>query len=455
MYRYEGTIAALSTPEGVGGLAVVRLSGPEACTIIRSCISRAELEPNRVHFTPFLNPESGSLIDQTVVTFFKAPHSYTGEDLIEVSCHGGRIIPGLILNSLYVSGARPALPGEFTRRAFINGKMDLTQAEAVADMIHAQTEAGLNSARTLLRGRLSQELTQIRRILTESVALLEIGLDFTDQDIETINPKEVERRIKAGLKQISLLISSYKTGRILHEGASVPIIGRPNAGKSSLLNAILREERVITSDIPGTTRDYIEERINHTGFLIRLFDTAGLRETDDILETAGLKKTQELMLSADLLLMVTNSEDETAHALHFLKQQDKPSIIALNKTDMLSRQEIQHCCSMSTPEIPIIPISAKKEYHISGLMDNLLKTLQKTYTLNTESLTISHLRHQNHLLSAKKALNAAHKALKDNLSSEFVIYDIREAISSLDDITGRTTSMDILNHIFEQFCIGK
>jgi len=455
MHGFEGTIAALSTPEGVGGIAVVRLSGPEACSIIRPCISRTLLEPNRALFSPFSHPESGELIDETIVTYFKAPHSYTGEDLIEISCHGGRIIPGIILNCLYITGARPALPGEFTRRAFINGKIDLTQAEAVADMIHAQTEAGLNSARTLLRGRLSQELTEIRQLLTESAALLEIGLDFTDQDIEIIKLKDVERRIQAGLKHISSLISSYKTGRILHEGARIPIIGRPNAGKSSLLNAILREERVITSDIPGTTRDYIEERINHSGYLIRLFDTAGLRETDDLLETAGLRKTHELMLSADLLLMVTVSKEETEQALQLLKQQDRPAIIALNKKDILSRKEINAGRSLSTPEIPVIPVSAKKEAHIRELMDLLLNTLKKTYSLNTESLTISHLRHQNNLLTAKKSLKTAHKALKDSLSSEFIIHDIREAICALDDITGRTTSMDILNHIFDQFCIGK
>lgn len=455
MYGFEGTIAALSTPEGVGGIAVVRLSGPDAGSIIRACIANKDLEPNRAHFTHFFHPKSSDLIDETVITYFKAPHSYTGEDLIEISCHGGRIIPGLILDCLYVTGARPAMPGEFTRRAFINGKMDLTQAEAVADMIHAQAEAGLRSARALLRGRLSKELSQIRQLLKEGAALLEIGLDFTEQDIETINPKEIEKRILAGIKQLSLLISSYKTGRILHEGARVPIIGRPNAGKSSLLNAILREERVITSDIPGTTRDYIEERINHSGLLIRLFDTAGLRETEDLLESAGLKKTRELMLSADLLLMVAVGKEEVMQAFHSLMQQDKPAIIALNKTDLLSHQEIQICRSLSTQKIPVIPISAKKESHISDLMAILLKTLKQTYTLNTESLTISHFRHQSHLLSAKKSLQTAHKALKENLSPEFIIHDIREAISFLDDITGRTTSMDILNHIFDQFCIGK
>jgi tRNA modification GTPase len=455
MYSLEGTIAALSTPEGVGGIAVVRLSGPESCSIIRPCLARKDLEPSRAHFMPFLHPKSGELIDETVITYFKAPHSYTGEDLIEISCHGGRIVPGLILNCLYIAGARPALPGEFTRRAFINGKMDLTQAEAVADMIHAQTEAGLQSARTLLRGRLSKELMHIRQLLTESAALLEVGLDFSDQDIETISHKDVEKRVLAGLKQISSLISSYKTGRILHEGARVPIVGRPNAGKSSLLNAVLHEERVITSDIPGTTRDYIEERINHGGVLIRLFDTAGLRETEDILETAGLKKTHELMSSADLLLMVTVNKEETEHALYLLKQQDKPSIIALNKTDLLLQHEIRSCRSLSTPEIPIIPICAIHESNIGELMETVLKTLQKTYALNTESLAISHLRHQNHLLSARNALLTAQKALNNNLSPEFIIHDIREAISSLDDITGKTTSMDILNHIFDQFCVGK
>jgi tRNA modification GTPase len=451
----EGTIAALSTPEGVGGIAVVRLSGPDALTIVTPCLSTIPEKPLRVYFSRFADPEKKEFIDDVLVTFFKAPHSYTGEDVVEISCHGGRIIYGLILNTLYQQGARPAMPGEFTRRAFINGKMDLTQAEAVADMIHAETEISLKSARELLHGRLSGELDTIRTLLMDAVALLEVGLDFSDQDIETIDPMEVHRRIRRGQENVKALIASYKTGRILHDGARIPIVGKPNAGKSSLMNAILREERVITSDIPGTTRDYIEEHINHSGYLIRLYDTAGLRDTADVLEQAGLKKTQVLMDSADLILMVTDTPEELPEVVPFLESLNIPALIGLNKIDVLEKKTVQAALTFSKPTLPVVPVSATMNENIPELMELLLEMLQKTYAMNTESLKVSHFRHQHHLLAVKKALDSAARAVSDQLPAECIIFDLREAISALDDITGKTTSVDILNHIFNQFCIGK
>lgn len=455
MWISDDTIAALSTPEGVGGIAVVRLSGPDSLPIASPCLTKIPSVPLQVTFSRFTNPESGDFIDDVLVTYFKAPHSYTGEDSIEVSCHGGRVIYSLILNVLYRQGARPALPGEFTRRAFINGKMDLTQAEAVADMIHAETEESLKSARELLHGRLSGELDAIRDILLDAAGLLEVGLDFSDQDIETINPENVMTCIRKGLEKISALTASYKTGRILHDGARIPIVGRPNAGKSSLLNAILKEERVITSDIPGTTRDYIEEHINHSGYLLRMYDTAGLRDTSDILEQAGLKKTQALMDTADLVLMVVDTTENLQEIVEFLKSLRIPSLIALNKSDLLDAKTLETARSKSSPELPVIPISAKTGEHIPELMEILLMRLQQSYAMHTESLKISHLRHQTHLLATKRALESAEKALRNGLPEECIIVDLREAIVALDNITGKTTAVDILNHIFSQFCIGK
>lgn len=455
MAGYEGTIAALSTPEGVGGIAVVRVSGPDALHVIKPCISRIPPEPLRATFTSFTNPEDGHFIDDVVVTYFKSPRSYTGEDLVEISCHGGRIIPALILDVLYTQGARPALPGEFTRRAFINGKMDLTQAEAVADVIHAETEKSLKSARVLLHGRLSRELEEIRHHLMEAASLLEIGLDFSDQDIETINPEEIRDRIERGLAHIGDLMASYQTGRILHDGARIPIVGKPNAGKSSLLNAILKEERVITSDIPGTTRDYIEERINHSGYLLRLYDTAGLRDSRDFIELAGLEKTKKLMKDADLMVMITEFPDEVPDIAGFLDSQEIPGLIVLNKIDRLPEEDVRKALSYTKPDQPVIAVSAKKDIHISVLMDRILDLLKAHYILNTESVMISHLRHQNQLKAAQKALLSAQEALKAGLSPEFIAVDIREAMIALDDITGKTTSVEVLNHIFSRFCIGK
>jgi tRNA modification GTPase len=455
MAGYEGTIAALSTPEGVGGIAVVRVSGPDALHIIKPCVSRIPPKALRATFTPFFNPEDGHFIDDVIVTFFKSPRSYTGEDLLEISCHGGRIIPALILEVLYARGARPALPGEFTRRAFINGKMDLTQAEAVADMIHAETEKSLKSARVLLQGRLARELEEIRHLLLDAASLLEIGLDFSDQDIETIDPEDIRDRIERGLTHISDLMASYQTGRILHDGARIPIVGKPNAGKSSLLNAILKEERVITSDIPGTTRDYIEERINHSGYLLRLYDTAGLRDTRDFIELAGLEKTKKLMKDADLMLMITEFPNEVPALSAFLEGQEIPGLIVLNKIDRLPEEDVRTALSYTKPDRPVFAVSATKDIHISALMDRILDLLQNHYVLNTESVMISHLRHQNHLNAAKKALLSARQALDEGMSPEFIALDIREGMGALDDITGKTTSPEVLNHIFNRFCIGK
>jgi tRNA modification GTPase len=455
MAGYEGTIAALSTPEGIGGIAVVRVSGPDAMNIIKPCVSRIPPEPLRATFTSFIHPKDKHFIDDVVVTYFKSPRSYTGEDLVEISCHGGRIISGLILEVLYACGARPALPGEFSRRAFINGKMDLTQAEAVADMIHAETEKSLKAARVLLQGRLSQELEEIRHLLLDAASLLEIGLDFSDQDIETIEPEDIRDRVERGLTHINDLMTSYQTGRILHNGARIPIVGKPNAGKSSLLNAILKEERVITSDIPGTTRDYIEERINHSGYLLRLYDTAGLRDTRDFIELAGLEKTKKLMKDADLMLMITEFPDEVPYIAGFLETQEIPAIIVLNKIDRLPEEDIRRARSYTKTDLPVMAVSAKKDIHITALMDRILDLLKDHYILNTETVMISHLRHQNHLKVAQKALLSARHALDEGMSPEFVAMDIREAMSALDDITGKTTSPDVLNHIFNRFCIGK
>ncbi|MDD5582769.1 MAG: tRNA uridine-5-carboxymethylaminomethyl(34) synthesis GTPase MnmE [Candidatus Marinimicrobia bacterium] len=455
MEGYEETIAALSTPEGVGGLAVVRISGPNTLKILNPCLTRIPPEPFRATFTSFLNPKTGSFIDDVVVTFYKSPLSYTGEDLAEISCHGSRLIPSLILEVLFSQGARLAQPGEFTRRAFLHGKMDLTQVEAIADMIYAETENSLKSARMLLKGRLSEELEKIKATLIEAVSLLEISLDFIDQDIEPINSKDVQTYLQKGLHHINALVSSYRTGKILHDGARIPIIGKPNVGKSSLLNAILQEERVITSEIPGTTRDYIEEQVNYAGYLLRFFDTAGLRETEDFIEKLGVKKTQSLIREADLLLFMTEFPEEIPELIAPLKAQSHPTLLILNKRDKLSEEQVKNALSYASHDLPILAISALNETHIAELMDEILNLLKKHYTLNTESVMISHLRHQTHLKKAQKALLRGQKAILSGLPAEFIVEDIREALSAFDDITGKTTSVEILNHIFNQFCVGK
>ena len=300
------TIAAISTPPGVGGIAVIRLSGGKAYEITLRGIIINNLDVRYAHFTQVRDPETKEIIDDVVVTYFKSPASYTGDDTVEISCHGGYAAAPAILDLYYRLGARPALPGEFTRRAFMNGKMDLLQAEAVADIIHAVSDSGKKLATRTLEGKLSHKVHKMRKELTDIASILELELDFSEQEITTFDKKELFNKLNEAKTHIISLSESYSGGKILREGALVPIAGRPNAGKSSILNALLEEERAIISHIPGTTRDTIEESFIHDGVVFRLVDTAGLRETEDPIEKSGTERAKKTLAKADLILLVVD-----------------------------------------------------------------------------------------------------------------------------------------------------
>ncbi|MCK5816896.1 MAG: tRNA uridine-5-carboxymethylaminomethyl(34) synthesis GTPase MnmE [Candidatus Marinimicrobia bacterium] len=445
------TIAAISTPPGVGGIAVIRLSGKEAYNLALRGILLNHLDLRYAHFTKVLDAETQEIIDDVVVTYFKAPASYTGDDTIEISCHGGYAAAPAILELYYKLGARPALPGEFTRRAFVNGKMDLLQAEAVADLIHAVSESGKKLATRTLSGKLSQKVKKLRAELTDIASILELELDFSEQEITTFDKKKLLIKINEARNNISTLSESYSGGKILREGALVPIVGRPNAGKSSLLNALLEEERAIISHIPGTTRDTIEESFVHNGVVFRLVDTAGLRDTDNPIEKIGTDKAKQTLTDADLVLLIVDLENisDLTFEKEFLKTYSHlPIIVVYNKVDLF-------------PDIPFIDtdyylnVSALNHTGLDTLTDLMVDLLKKHYRVGGDTIAITKHRHKNALNNASEALVRTKEALASGLSNEFLALDIREAISALDEITGHTTSEDVLNNIFDHFCVGK
>lgn len=450
-FDHHDTIAAISTAPGPGGIAVLRISGDKARDIALKLLDVPDMEPRYAQFCHAVDPENRETLDEVIALFFKAPASYTGEDTVEISCHGGNAAAPSILKVCYDLGARPAQPGEFTRRAFMNGKMDLLQAEAVADLIHAVSNSGRKLANRVLAGKLSERIRDLHHELMDIASVLELELDFSEQEITVMDRAELREKIRAAERHIADLAAGYSAGRLLREGALVAIAGRPNTGKSSLLNALLREERAIISPIPGTTRDTIEESIIHKGMLFRLVDTAGLRETEDPLERIGNTRARNAIRNADLLLLLADLSK--ADDLHFEKQfiakhKEKPLILVLNKCDLGD-------WAPEIPDVRHLRISATGALNLDVLLDAMFEMLQKHYRLDGESVSISRERQRRALLQSLEALKRAGEAVENHDSNEFIALDIREAIDALETITGETRSEDILNHIFDRFCIGK
>ncbi len=451
VFDHKDTIAAISTPPGVGGIAVIRLSGENAKELSLLGLEISELKERYAHFTRVVDPDRKEIIDDVVVTWFKAPASYTGDDTVEISCHGGYAAAPAILELYFGLGARPALPGEFTRRAFLNGKMDLLQAEAVADLIHAVSDSGKKLATRTLEGKLSERVTAIRQELTDIASILELELDFVEQEITTLDHDKILSKTDEAKTHLLDLYNSYSGGKILREGALVAIAGRPNAGKSSLLNAFLKEERAIISHIPGTTRDTIEESFIHDNVVFRLVDTAGLRDTDDPVEKIGTDRAKATLNRSDLILLVVDPSgaDDLAFEKNFLHTYSKNQLIVVyNKNDL--RCDIPELKSKHA-----ISVSATEHDNIDRLSDMMADIIKEHFLIGAETIAITRQRHRLALQDSLSALKRTEKALQNNMSNEFLALDIREAIAALDDIMGHTTSEDVLNNIFDQFCIGK
>jgi tRNA modification GTPase len=460
--RLKDTIAAIATPIGEGAISIIRVSGETARKHVASRFkgkhNLADAKSHTAHFGHMIDAR-GNHVDDVICTIFLAPMSYTGEDTVEVSCHGGIHVTRRVLECLLETGIRPAEPGEFTQRAFLNGKIDLSQAEAIADIIKAQSDKAYKTSLDQLEGMLSKEVRQIRDQLVKAAGLLELELDFVDEDFEFVDKKKFRESIESEIKTIEELLATYKYGKVWREGVRVALVGAPNAGKSSLLNAMLREERAIVTNIPGTTRDFIEEKIAISGVLFRIIDTAGLRYTENSIEQEGVKKTWKVIETSDVIVMVHDSTNSlTNDELAFLKhiQQNLPHIyliIANNKTDLKERKLIS---AVEIKENLVVETSALNHEGIEPLKNELERfVLDNSQANNRESVTITNERHYTALLRVKEGLSSSLESLKLQESSEFIALDLRRAIDAIGEIIGLITTEDILNDIFSKFCIGK
>jgi tRNA modification GTPase len=439
----EDTIAALSTPPGEGAIAVVRLSGPEAMEIGRRIFRGQDFRHRSAVFGRLVDGEE--IVDEVVATAFQAPGSYTGEDVLEISCHGGMLVSARVLETVLKAGARAAGPGEFTQRAFLNGKMDLTQAEAVMDLIRAQTPLAARAATEQLRGRIGKEILEIRETLLDIVAHVEAYIDFPDEDIDPDTGTAMRLRMIVARTRITNLLATADEGRILREGVRLAICGRPNAGKSSLLNRLLGYDRAIVSPTPGTTRDTIEELLNLRGIPFRVVDTAGLRETPDAIEREGVRRAREAVEAADIVLHIIDATEQEAL--------DDPAaaedeIVVLNKIDLA---EIQN------PKSKIqnaLAISCATGEGLDALVEAISSRVRQGQPMG-DSLAAINARHQACLSRASAALDAAIERFDAGTEPEFVAVDLRAALDAAGEVVGVVDTDDILGRIFGSFCIGK
>lgn len=449
---WKDTIAAIATPPGIGGIGVIRVSGEHSYAVVQQLFPAkklTDLPANTLHVG--LLKEGEEVLDEVVLSLFKQPHSFTGEDVIEISCHGSPFILQQVLDALVRKGARLARAGEFTQRAFLNGKMDLAQAEAVADIINAETKTAHDTAMNQLRGGFSKELNSLREKLIHFAALLELELDFSDEDVEFADRTEFHKLIDEAEKKVDGLIESFALGNVIKKGLSVAIIGKPNAGKSTLLNALLNEERAIVSDIAGTTRDTIEETLNINGILFRLIDTAGIREhTTDTIEHLGIERSKQNADRADIILYVKDLTDGEPDP-EWINRYHEKVIVVNNKWDAYTK--MMEAAGKPVPAIEN-PVSAKDRNSIHWLQDALFH--KAISGRKTDGAVVTNARHYEALLKTRESLTAVKAAMEQGLSGDLVAVDIRRALHYLGEITGVVeVDRDILGTIFGKFCIGK
>jgi tRNA modification GTPase len=449
------TIAAISTPPGRGGIGIVRLSGPQAALIAARLVRlRQPLEHARARLADVLDEDSGvdaGRIDEALVTFFAAPRSYTAEDLVEIATHGSPVVLELLLVRALGLGARLAEPGEFTKRAFLSAKLDLTQAEAVRDLIEAQTLTQARQAASQMGGALSRRVGPVKRALMELIALLEAGIDFAEDDVDVAPQAEIARRIHELTPPLAALEASFARGRIVHDGLTLAIVGRPNVGKSSLFNRLVRRDRAIVTATPGTTRDTVTERISLDGIPLELVDTAGLREAAEEVEQLGIARSREALADAALVVVVLDAtetlHDEERRLLAAVE--GRPVVVAVNKSDLVeSSRPLPDCAG-----VPALATSALTGEGIAALRERIL-TLA-TGGAASEPGMLTSLRHQQAIAAALAALADATQANAAAIPHEMILLDLYQALAALDSLTGQTTPDDILNLIFSTFCIGK
>ena len=470
----EDTICAIATPAGEGGIGIVRLSGPQALLVaaglvrLRSGQPLASVVTHTLHLADLLIPASlkqpepsvdrhgsstASLLDEALVVYMKAPRSFTGEDVVEFQSHGGWLVLSMLCRACVMAGARLAEPGEFTKRAFLNGRLDLSQAEAVLDTIRAKSAASLTAAQRQLRGDLAREVDTAREALLGLLAHLEAGIDFVEEDIEFLQKQELLRTIERVALLVQQLQATAKEGRLLREGARVVIAGRPNVGKSSILNRLLKEDRAIVTAVPGTTRDVIEESIDLGGVMIHLVDTAGIRDTDDVVECEGIKRSRSAQQEADLQIIVIDGSAPLTNEDRGLIDQAVVAkhVIAINKADLPARVEP----SSMEPRAFAVALSAKTGKGIDALRAAIRSQLVGAGGETTDGVMVTNVRHQAALDRAGESLRHAAQSISAGLAAELLAIDMRAAADALGEITGAITTDEILERIFSEFCIGK
>lgn len=448
----DDTIVAIATPPGYGAIAVIRLDGKRAFNTLRKIAPDIKnIIPRQAQLLSLVDRET--LLDQALVTCFKGPQSYTGNDLVEISCHGSPYVVDRLIDLCLTFGARLAHPGEFTKRAFLNGKMNLIQAEAVAEIVFANHQAAHQSSIDLLTGVTGKAFQQIREQLINLISILELELDFSDQEIEPQKPQETKQAVKSILNEINTLLSTYSYGKIVREGAHVPIVGPPNSGKSSLLNALIMEDRAIVTPFPGTTRDLIEGSYRKEGYLFRLFDTAGLRTTNNPVEKIGIERAFQMVQKADLVLYVLDLTEPIKDGVIESFAYNRPTLIVLNKADIAKSENIAAYLQLAG-NLPKVVISAKRHQGLDELSKLMVQQIKVRAPANQHQvLTLK--RHCDALRRAAKNLQAANRQLTLNQPAEIVVTELRWALEQIDQIMGKTYNDEILHNIFNHFCIGK
>jgi len=453
---WDDTIVAPVTAPGIGAIAVIRLSGTNSIEITNALFPSKNFlhQPSHTAHVGYLK-DGEKILDEVVISLFKAPASYTGEDVVEISCHGSPYIQKQIINVCISKGARLAKPGEFTQRAFLNGKMDLVQAEAVADLIASNTAASHKTALHTIRGGFSKELKDLREQMIQFSALIELELDFSQEDVEFADRKKIYQLIDELTQSTDQLINSFQLGNVIRNGVSVAIIGKPNAGKSTLLNTLLNENRAIVSEIPGTTRDTIEELINIDGILFRLIDTAGIRKhSNDVIEIAGIERSLQKMKGSDLVLFLFDVKESLAEVSSMkleMNEQQLNYLLVANKIDETGEAEAKEKFSHLDK---VVFISAKENLHVEVLKERMIDTVLQGKSL-TEDTIITNARHFHALKEVEKSLQDIKEGLDKKIPGDLLALDIRRCLFYLGEITGEVSNEDMLDYIFSKFCIGK
>lgn len=463
----DDTIVAIATPPGRGGIGVIRISGPEAGAIAQPMLRLSgadELQPNRAHFGELIDPATGERIDEVIATFFAKPHSYTTDDVVEISCHGAPVVLRHVVEMALALGARLAEPGEFTMRAFLNGRIDLTQAEAVRDLIDSQTLFQAQVAARQLEGSLSKRIQPIKQKLVELIAVMEAGIDFAEDDVSVIPGEQIVERIGAVREPLHKLLASFAFGKVVHEGLTLAIVGRPNVGKSSLFNRLVEHDRAIVTASPGTTRDLVSETVSIGGIPVRLVDTAGIRTALDEAESIGIRKSLEALADADVVLVVLDITQMSDAAFDLdvdliEKTRGRARILVCSKADLHTESQgivtKKRSATDALQNEPGVFTSAVTGEGIDELREAILQLVRGDSGTQQESGFLTNVRQHREVQNAIVALDAASTAVLLNTPHEMILLDLYSSLHALDEITGATTADDVLNLIFSSFCIGK